>query len=69
MKILIFGGKGFLGLEGGYRDLGEVSKTENSIKVISNNTGWDVAARGKISIGPLFGYAKAGAYFQKNNFT
>lgn len=66
----IFGGigKGFLGLEGGYRDLGEVKQTNSDVKGTSKSTGWDVAARGKLKLGPVFAFAKAGAFFQQNKY-
>lgn len=61
-------GKGFLGIEGGYRDLGEVKQTNNNIRGISKTTGWDVAARGKLKLGPVFAFAKAGTFFQQNKY-
>ena len=63
----IYGGFGrkFFGLEGGYRDLGNV-KTSTPINLQSKITGWDVAARGKINIGPVFAFGKAGVFFAKS---
>ena len=63
----IFGGFGskFIGGEGGYRDLGTVSSSDGSVNLSSKITGWDVAARGRVSIGPVFVFAKAGAFFAK----
>jgi len=64
-KVFAGFGKRFIGAEGGYRDLGKVKTTHNNIPLQSEITGWDVAARGKIDIGPLFAFAKAGAFFAK----
>jgi len=63
----IFGGFGskFIGGEGGYRDLGTVSSSDGSDNLSSKITGWDVAARGRVSIGPVFVSAKAGVFFAK----
>ena len=55
----------FFGVEGGYRDLGKVNTSTNNISLQSKITGWDVAARGKIDIGPIFVFGKAGAFFAK----
>jgi OmpA-OmpF porin, OOP family len=56
---------GFLALEGGYRNLGSVAADLADY----NNFGWDVSAKGDISIGPLQVFAKAGAYFNNVNVT
>lgn len=63
----IFGGFGskFIGGEGGYRDLGKVENEVNSISVQSKITGWDIAARGRLALGPVIAFAKAGAFFAK----
>ncbi|MDW7691667.1 hypothetical protein R9C00_17035 [Flammeovirgaceae bacterium SG7u.111] len=58
-------GKDFLGAEGGYRNLGEVKDEDSGINLSSKISGWDVAARGKINIGPIFAFGKAGAFFAK----
>ena len=63
-KVFAGFGSNFLGVEGGYRDLGKV-KTSTPINLQSKITGWDVTARGKLDIGPIFGFAKAGAFFGK----
>lgn len=62
-------GAGFLSLEGGYRDLGTVTDEVSGISVESSVNGWDVAGRGKIKIGPLYGSAKAGAFFYSNDIS
>ena len=61
----VFGGFGakFLGAEGGYRELGKVQMDVLGQKIESKITGWDVAAKGNINIGPVFILAKAGAFF------
>ncbi len=64
-KVFAGFGKKFLGVEGGYRDLGTVKTSYNSTNLQSKITGWDVAARGKLDIGPIFAFAKAGAFFAK----
>ncbi len=64
-KVFAGFGSKFIGGEGGYRDLGKVQTSINSINLQTKITGWDVAARGKIDIGPLFAFAKAGLFFAK----
>jgi OOP family OmpA-OmpF porin len=61
----IFGGFGikFLGVEGGYRDLGEVKNESGQTALKSSITGWDVAAKGKLHLGPIVAFVKAGAFF------
>ena len=64
----VYGGYrlGFLGVEGGYRDLGSVS-TGNSGNIWETQlTAWDIAAKGHLDIGPLYATGKAGAAFYKN---
>ncbi|NLR94399.1 MULTISPECIES: outer membrane beta-barrel protein [Flammeovirga] len=63
----VYGGIGnrFLGLEGGYRSVGTVQGNEGGYAYDSNITGWDAALKGTIHIGPVFGFAKAGAFFGK----
>ena len=58
--------KKFIGAEGGYRDLGKVQTSFNSTDLQAKITGWDVAARAKLNIGPIFAFAKAGAFFAKS---
>jgi len=65
-KIFAGFGSKFIGGEGGYRDLGKVQSTVNSIELKSKITGWDLAARGKVSLGPVIAFAKAGAFFGKS---
>ncbi len=63
----IFGGFGirFIGVEGGYRDLGEVKSEPGQTSLKSNISGWDVAAKGKLHLGPIMVFAKAGSFFAK----
>lgn len=56
---------GFLAFEGGYRNLGSVS--ENLAEY--NNDGWDINAKGDISLGPLQVFGKLGAYFSNIHVT
>lgn len=62
-------GKDFLRLEGGYRSLGSVTSVENGIEWESTTSAWDIAAKGQIKFGPIYGNAKAGAAFYKNKFS
>ena len=55
----------FLAFEGGYRNLGSVSQD----LVDHQNYGWDLNAKGDISLGPLQVFAKAGAYFNNVKVT
>ena len=64
-KIFAGFGSKFIGGEGGYRDLGKVESEVNSTNLKSKITGWDIAARGKLSLGPVIAFAKAGAFFAK----
>ena len=64
-KVFAGFGSKFIGGEGGYRDLGKVQTTYNSVNIQTKITGWDVVARGKLDIGPLFAFAKAGVFFAK----
>ena len=55
----------FLAFEGGYRNLGSISQSLADHK----NYGWDINAKGDISLGPLQVFAKAGAYFNNVKVT
>lgn len=54
---------GFLGVEGGYRDLGRVKNTTDGQSTYIKTTGGDIAGKGTINLGPLAAFAKAGAFF------
>ena len=64
----VYGGyrMGFIGIEGGYRDLGGVSAGNNGSLWETQLTSWDFAGTGKFDIGPLYLSGKAGAAFYKN---
>ncbi|WP_020533584.1 outer membrane beta-barrel protein [Flexithrix dorotheae] len=62
-KVFAGFGSGFLGLEGGYRDLGKVEGKQNAVNFETKSTGWDIAARGKLSLGPVLAFGKAGVFF------
>lgn len=75
-KVFAGFGSKFIGGEGGYRDFGRVKSESGSTPLESKITGWDLAARGKVSLGPVIAFAKAGAFFGKydnkagnNNYT
>lgn len=55
--------KSFLGIEGGYRDIGKVKNDANYVKT----RGGDVALRGNINLGPIAAFAKAGGFFMKQS--
>lgn len=63
----VYGGFGrkFIGVEGGYRAIGKI-QTSTPLNLQYEITGWDIAARGKLKIGPVFAFAKAGAFFAKS---
>lgn len=65
-KIFAGFGSKFIGGEGGYRDLGKVKSESDNTSLTSKITGWDIAARGKVSLGPVIAFAKAGAFFGKS---
>ena len=55
----------FLAFEGGYRNLGSVSQNLAE----HNSSGWDLNAKGSISLGPLEVFGKAGAFFNNVKVT
>jgi len=61
----VFAGVGmmkFLGIEGGYRDLGEIKSDSDGNTYIKTNGG-DVALRANVNIGPVVVFGKGGAFF------
>ena len=58
-----FKGQGIFGIEGGYRDLGEIETEPHGIKFTNNSTGWDVEALAHLEVSLLDIFAKAGAFF------
>jgi len=65
-KIFAGYGKKFFGAEGGFRDLGKVKDESGLVNLSTKITGWDIAARGRVSLGPVLAFAKAGAFFAKS---
>jgi OOP family OmpA-OmpF porin len=62
----IFGGfknDGFLGVEGGYRDMGEVTYQDSGFSADSKTNGWDIEAVGRVKVAIVDIFAKAGAFF------
>jgi len=62
----IFGGyssASFFGLEGGYRDFGEVENTSNDTTFKSSTKGWDIEAVGKFTVAIVDIFGKAGIMF------
>lgn len=64
----LFGGIGgkLLGAEGGFRHLGTVKDEQSQVSFQSKTTGWDVALRGRLAVGPVLGFAKAGVFFSQS---
>lgn len=68
----IFGGfsaERFFGVEGGYRDFGEVTSTVSNEAFASKTTGWDIEATGRLTIAIIDIFAKAGAMFWSTDVT
>ena len=62
----IFGGfssESIFGIEGGYRDLGEIKSTIDDYELKVSTNGWDVEAMAHIPISIIDLFAKAGAFF------
>ena len=62
----IFGGfksESIFGIEGGYRDLGEIKSAFDGHELKLSSSGWDVAATGHLEIAIIDIFAKAGAFF------
>jgi len=53
----------FFSLEGGYRNLGKVTDTEDDVEVGIETKGWDVEAMGILPLGIAHAWAKAGFFF------
>jgi hypothetical protein len=62
-------GESIIGLEGGYRNFGEIEGKVVDQGVTSKTTGWDVEALGRIEIAIIDIFAKAGALFWKTETT
>jgi OOP family OmpA-OmpF porin len=62
----IFGGfksESFFGIEGGYRDLGEIEDKVSGYTYKTSTNGWDVEAIGSLELSVIRLFAKAGAFF------
>ncbi len=55
----------FLALEGGYRNLGNISDDLAE----HNSTGWDLNAKANLTLGPVQFFGKAGAFFNNVKVT
>jgi hypothetical protein len=55
----------FLAIEGGYRHLGKISDDIAE----HNSSGWDLNAKGSLSLGPVEFFGKAGAFFNNVKVT
>ena len=62
----IFGGfknESIFGIEGGYRDLGEIKSAHDGHELKLSSSGWDIVATGHLEIAIIDIFAKAGAFF------
>lgn len=62
----IFGGfqsESIFGIEGGYRDLGEIKSTVDSYEFKTSSSGWDIQAMAHLKVAIVDLFAKAGAFF------
>jgi len=58
-----FSGSEFFGLEGGYRDFGDIESTISGDFFETGTTGWDVEALGRFQIAIVDVFGKAGVMF------
>jgi predicted membrane protein len=68
----IFGGfrsESFFGLEGGYRDLGEIESKNSGNTFKTSTDGWDVEAIGLVRLSVIRIFGKAGAFFWNTDRT
>ena len=68
----IFGGFSqgkFIGIEGGYRDFGNIETGEGDDLAKSKTSGWDIEALGKVQIAIVDIFAKAGVMFWSTDVT
>jgi OOP family OmpA-OmpF porin len=66
----IFGGfqnEGIFGVEGGYRDLGEIESSGGDYKFKTSSKGWDIQALGHLKLSLVDLFAKAGVFFWKTD--
>lgn len=64
-----FSGSKFWGLEGGYRDFGNINSTINGDEFKSKTSGWDVEVLGRFQIAIIDIFGKAGAMFWSTTTT
>lgn len=67
----IFGGYNmisFLGVEGGYRDFGEIKYNLKGQAHTSSVNGWDISAMGRFTIAIVDVFGKAGAMFWESEY-
>ena len=64
-----FSGSEFFGLEGGYRDFGDIESNLSGDLFKASTTGWDVEALGRLQIAFLDIFGKAGAMFWSTKTT
>lgn len=61
-------GTGFLTVEAGYRHLGAIANEQSGIPLKSSIFGFDIAARAKGELGPIYGFVRLGAYLYENEY-
>ena len=59
----------FIGIEGGYRNFGDISSTIDDASYESNTAGWDIAALGLYQISMIDLFVKAGLMFSSTEQT
>ena len=64
-----FSGSEFFGLEGGYRDFGDIESTISGDFFEASTTGWDVEALGRFQIAIVDIFGKAGVMFWSTKTT
>lgn len=64
-----FSGSSFFGVEGGYRDFGNIESTISNEAFKAQTTGWDVEAVGRFKIAIVDIFGKAGAMFWSTDLT
>lgn len=58
-----FKGQSFIGIEGGYRDLGKIKAGVEGQEFSAETKGWDIEALAHIELSIIDFFAKAGAFF------
>ena len=68
----IFGGfqsESIFGIEGGYRDLGEIKSSSGDHEIRSSSNGWDIEALAHLKLSIVDLFVKAGAFFWSSDFS